>query len=45
MSRKWMFHDNTDLYFVANGADWLYSSAADYAGKKGVLDITIAEVT
>jgi len=34
MSRKWKCYDHTDLYLVANGEDWLYGSAADYAGKK-----------
>ena len=38
MSRKWKCHDHTDLYFVTNREGWLYSSAADCAGKKGVLD-------
>ena len=29
--------------FVEHPDDWLYSSARDYAGKKGLLDIVISD--
>jgi putative transposase len=37
-------HNNpVEAGFVANAADWIYSSAIDYAGGKGLIDINLLD--
>lgn len=37
-------HNNSvEVGFVANAADWIYSSAIDYAGGKGLIDVKLLE--
>lgn len=52
MSRNYKFHNPDGVYFISfvvvewldvfsRAEDYLYSSAADYAGEKGMLDDVI----
>ena len=51
MSRKYKFHNPEGVYFVSfavegwgfRAEDYVYSSAINYAGEKGLLDVTVVD--